>query len=124
MWIIGLSGFAGTGKDTVADILVERHNYVKVSMADPLKRFCCDALDFSTDQLWGPSELRNKPDDRYKRKSGEKLTPRYALQTLGTEWGRDCYPDIWVDYAIDVAERLFDDPHLVYSAQRVLYGVE
>jgi hypothetical protein len=23
------------------------------------------------------------------------LTPRFALQTLGTEWGRACYADVW-----------------------------
>jgi hypothetical protein len=34
------------------------------------------------------------------------LTPRYALQTLGTEWGRNCYTNTWVDYAIRVASRL------------------
>ena len=31
------------------------------------------------------------------------LTPRYCLQQLGTEWGRRCYPNTWVDYAIRTA---------------------
>ncbi len=37
------------------------------------------------------------------------LTTRYALQRLGTEWGRDCYPDVWVDYALRTATRLLSD---------------
>jgi hypothetical protein len=37
------------------------------------------------------------------------LTPRYALQQLGTNWGRDCYPDVWVDYALRTASRLLAD---------------
>lgn len=30
----------------------------------------------------------------------ECLTPRHALQTLGTDWGRACYDRIWIDYAL------------------------
>lgn len=35
--ILGLSGFAGAGKDEVAKILVERHGFTRVAFADPLK---------------------------------------------------------------------------------------
>ena len=128
--IIGLSGFAGSGKDTVADALVEERNFVKVSMADGLKRMCRDTYDFSDEQLWGASEQRSKPDKRYPRedhimevglqpdpvcvvcgaKLSEKkqcyLTPRYALQQLGTEWGRNCYPGTWVEYTLRVVKSL------------------
>ena len=38
---------------------------------------------------------------------GEYLTPRYALQTLGS-WGRDCYSDIWVEYTLRVVGKLLD----------------
>ena len=34
------------------------------------------------------------------------LTPRHALQQLGTEWGRRCYNNTWIDYAIRVADFL------------------
>ena len=36
------------------------------------------------------------------------LTPRYALQTLGTEWGQDCFKNTWVDLTIRDAERVLD----------------
>jgi len=131
--IIGIAGNAGVGKDTVADHLVKNHGCVKVSLADPLKRICRDVFNFSEDQLWGPSEKRNEPDRRYPRTYAvavpegsdyvllredgtvkpkaewpvlEYLTPRHALQQLGTQWGRSCYPDIWVDYALRVAQAL------------------
>jgi hypothetical protein len=42
------------------------------------------------------------------------LTPRYALQKLGTEWGRDCYGNVWVDYALRVAKTLLEDPNFNY----------
>jgi len=31
------------------------------------------------------------------------LTPRFALQLLGTEWGRACYPDVWIDLGVRTA---------------------
>lgn len=34
------------------------------------------------------------------------LTPRHALQQLGSEWGRSCSPDVWVRYALSVHRRL------------------
>lgn len=35
--IIGLSGYAQSGKDTVANILVEKHGYRRVGFADPIR---------------------------------------------------------------------------------------
>jgi hypothetical protein len=114
--IIGLCGLAGSGKDTVADFLVNNHEFVKVALADPLKRICKDVFYFTDEQLWGPSAERNKLDERYPRKPtreefidgdrAEFLTPRHALQQLGTEWGRSCYNNVWVDYALRVADTL------------------
>jgi len=34
------------------------------------------------------------------------LTPRYVLQTLGTEWGRTVGPTMWNDYALRMAVKL------------------
>jgi len=123
--IIAISGLSGTGKDTAADILVRNHGFVKVSLADPIKRICRDVFGFTDDQLWGPSESRNAPDKRYVRLAKGALgsswtsngptpnppedvylTPRHALQQLGTEYGRNCYDDIWVEYAVRVYETL------------------
>jgi hypothetical protein len=36
--IIGLSGYAQSGKDTVANILVEKHGYTRVAFADPIRK--------------------------------------------------------------------------------------
>jgi hypothetical protein len=43
------------------------------------------------------------------------LTPREALQKLGTEWGRECYPNTWVDLCIRTARKLLDDPSARYT---------
>ena len=124
--IIGILGKAGSGKDTAADFMVAQHGFVKVAVADPLKRICREVFDFSEEQLFGPSEKRNEPDRRYLRwmadiphmltEDAKKefpdgnvpqyLTPRHALQQLGTEWGRACYENVWVDYALRVAKKV------------------
>lgn len=150
--IIGLSGLAGSGKDFIANLLVKNHGFVKIALADPLKRICQDVFDFSDEQLFGSSEERNKPDKRYftgkirgdiigyedtrillclekgieptheEIEEGCKiyLTPRFALQSLGTEWGRRCYPNIWTDYTLKIARKLLSDQNWQYDPR---YGI-
>jgi len=143
MKIVGISGLAGSGKDTVADMLVDgpKTRFHKVALADPMKRFAQEIFRFTDDQLWGPSDKRNEPDKRYvhmkkgalgstvttwnnqqdtynTKPSPEEdiyLTPRHALQRLGTEWGRDCYENVWVDYALRVSEKLLQPSGTTYG---------
>lgn len=112
--IIGLSGIAGAGKDTVADILVRERGFVKVSLADPMKRAVADWFGWDVERLWGPSDRRNAVDPAY-----NNLTARRALQFLGTEVGRELWRDVWVDYALRIARQLLDgeptNPQVVYG---------
>lgn len=138
--IIGLLGKAGSGKDTIADMFAE-HGYVKIAFADPIKRYCMDAFDFSEEQLWGPSEKRSEPDPRYRIRDkdcvgnlqeitsrhvteledqrifgvGPYLTPRDALQKIGTEGGRAAYDDVWVDYTIRKSKELLNNKNIIYN---------
>jgi hypothetical protein len=127
--IIGVCGLASSGKSEVAKHLEEKHGTVSIAFADPLKRILMETFDFTEEQLWGPSEKRSEPDKRYPRpehrfrgpstcevcgfKLGKGvpeplcyLTPRYALQSLGTEWGRNCYPNVWVDHTLRTVEKI------------------
>ncbi len=61
--VLGLLGPAGSGKDLVADWLVEKKNFVKIAFADPMKRFVAQAFSIEKDRLWGPSEKRNEMFD-------------------------------------------------------------
>lgn len=95
--ILLLSGEANSGKDTVAqmvvDSLCEREiNVAVVAYADPMKRFTRELFDFTKEQLWGPSETRNGidplfgPDEYETYRSGLRWSP---LQRMLFEWGLD-----------------------------------
>lgn len=84
--IIGITGAAGAGKDTVADFLVEKYGFEKMSMAGPLKAGLV-AMGF-------PEPLNRA--DKEKLIPGFDFTWREAAQKLGTEWGRGLDPNIWV----------------------------
>lgn len=115
MNIIGISGLAGSGKDTAAGFLLSRSGFVKISLADPIKRFAMDVWEFSNEQLWGASKYRNAPDYRYELSPNNFLTPRHVLQHLGTEGGRAIDYDVWIRYAIRTASRLLEDSDCIYT---------
>lgn len=119
--LIVLSGEAGAGKDSVADILVDQYGYEKFSLSEEMKIFCQRVFGWSDEQLWGPSQFRNAPDPKWARpcpycKGTGRIrvmrrrdcytcegrgeindnSPRRVLQLLGDEWARQMiHPDIW-----------------------------
>ncbi len=86
MILIGLTGKAGAGKDTVADYLVAKHRYEKLSMAGPLKAGLA---------AMGLPEPSNR-DDKELVIPGLGFSWRQAAQRLGTEWGRGLDEDLWL----------------------------
>lgn len=45
MTIISVSGKKASGKDTLANVLVKKHGFTKISLADPLREMCCKVFD-------------------------------------------------------------------------------
>lgn len=90
--IIAFTGYAGSGKSTAAQHLVERHGYTLVKFAAPLKAMM-RALGLGEREIEG--DLKEMPSPLLCGR-----TPRHAMQTLGTEWGRDLiHPSLWVTVA-------------------------
>jgi hypothetical protein len=99
--IIGLTGYAGSGKSTAAQHLVEKHGFTLVKFAGPLKQMM-RCLGLGDREIEG--ELKEEPHPLLSGK-----TPRYAMQTLGTEWGRDLIGfGLWVDVAMASAATVID----------------
>ncbi len=88
--VIAFMGKKLSGKTTAGKYLVEKHDYVRVRFAQTLKDMLYE-FGLSHEELDG--SLKEVPCV----KLGGK-TPVQAMQTLGTEWGRELmYPNIWVD---------------------------
>jgi hypothetical protein len=89
MSLIAVTGFKGSGKSEVSKCLVKQ-GYVRVSFGDPLKNML-KAIGLTDEHLFG--SLKEVPTDILCNE-----TPRYAMQSLGTEWGRLLIHDrIWTN---------------------------
>lgn len=119
--IISITGNMGVGKDTMADYIVARYGFVKISMSDGFKRIAKEVYEFSDEQLWGPSEARNRPDMRYPREDGTYLTARIVTQLLGSELSRLAYPETWVVYIKRVIEKI--ESGSFYTVQQGPYEI-
>lgn len=99
--IVGLLGFIGSGKGTVADILVDHFGYTKMSFADSLKDCCALMFNWPRHLLEGDTkesrEWRETPDEFWSKEFGKQFTPRIALQLMGTESVREVFhEDFWI----------------------------
>ncbi len=98
--LVGLLGRKGSGKDTAALVLLSR-GYQNVKFAGALKDMLrcllfVQGLDNDTIQRMVEGDLKETETPYLGGR-----TPRYAMQTLGTEWGRDLIADVlWVGTAI------------------------
>lgn len=100
--IIGISGLIGSGKDTVADYLVNTHAFQRISFAGVIKDVASSIFGWNRELLEGRTkasrEWREQVDPWWANKLGmSHFTPRYVLQNFGTELFRDHFhPDIWI----------------------------
>lgn len=108
--IIGLSGYAQAGKDTLGAILVAQHGFRRVAFADKLR-----AMALALDPIVGAAmfgetfRLSDLIDQGGWEEAKRSPEVRRLLQRLGTEAGRDILGnDIWVNAALDQVN--LDDP--------------
>jgi len=100
--IIGVCGFIGTGKDTIADYLVNIHQFRRESFASTLKDAVSSVFGWDRELIEGRTrqarEWREQVDPWWsKRLEMPDLTPRWVLQYWGTEVCRRGFHDnIWI----------------------------
>jgi hypothetical protein len=104
--IIGINGFKGAGKDTVADYLVSKYGFEKASFAALLKQSVAALFGISLDDI---ERWKNSPSMTVKIvgpsfpmardiKTHSQLTFRQFLQRYGTEAHREIFGyDFWVN---------------------------
>jgi len=116
--LVALTGLAGCGKDTVADVLVEQHAFTKLAFADTLRAevaaaFAIDpayltqretkehaisalALDRCLDRAFvARMEHVLHPVGIYPTVMAKPRSPRHIMQWWGTEFRRAQNPDYW-----------------------------
>ena len=104
--ILGLSGWARNGKDTVADHLISKYGYERISFAAPMKEALYRLNPKITINNVVSTPIRIGVDiygwDDLKTHGPEV---RELLQRFGTEVGREMFgEDFWVNAAIDSIE--------------------
>lgn len=102
--VIAICGFAGAGKDTMADVLVKDFGYVKISMADAIKDMLAIVFGWDRDMLQGSTTesriWREQPDAYWSEILGYDFSPRKAMTLVGTDLFRNrFFNDIWVHTA-------------------------
>jgi len=98
--VIALIGKAGSGKTIIAKYLELNYDYVRVSFAETLKDMLRE-MGLSEAEISG--SLKEEPCSLLLDK-----TPRHAMQTLGTEWGRNLiHEDLWANiWKVRAAQQL------------------
>ena len=113
--IIGLVGLIGSGKDTVADYLVNVHEFRRESFAGTLKDAVAAVFGWDRTLLEGRTkasrEWREQVDPWWAaRLNMPDLTPRWVLQYWGTEvMRRGFHDDIWIASLENKLRKTTDD---------------
>ena len=102
--IIGLIGYKGSGKDTLADYLVKKHNFVKYNFSNPIKEI--SKIMFNLDD----KDINDKETiiDEY------NLSPRIIFQRLGTEFGQYMIYELFPELKTKIKKRTFWLKHFTH----------
>lgn len=93
--VIGLTGAAGSGKDSVAEIICEQYRFIRLGFADPIYEM--ESIITRT-----PVHILQKRESKEVVLERLGVTRRKLKQTLGTEWGRILINEnIWVNHLDD-----------------------
>lgn len=113
MKFVFLSGFSGSGKDTVADILVKDFNYVKYAFAQPIKESVSTALSIPT--AWCSDQ-----EKKATFKTAKGLTLReHIIQVAERERARD--PEVWAKKIVQQIKYSINKDYIVFSDWRNLH---
>lgn len=122
--IVGLLGKAGSGKTTAAQHMAEAYGAKRISFAAPLKEMAKIIWEFTDEQVYGSTESKETWDGRW------NVTPRLAMQRLGTSARQWIHPEVWIHaafntinnhYATHPEERLYvvDDVRFINEVKAI-----
>jgi hypothetical protein len=98
--IIGLTGYAQSGKDSVAKILVEKHGFIRVAFADRIRDFVFDADPMYTLVGNEPRYLRSFVESVGWEEAKKHPEVRRLLQNIGVAARNIFGEQFWIDQAM------------------------
>ena len=119
--IIGLSGYAQSGKDTVAELLCLNYGFKRISFALPMR----DAVYTLNPIVEGGNRVADLVDEYGWDVAKANPEVRRLLQVFGTEVGRELFGErFWIDQAFKRAEEyqrvVFSDVRFPNEAKAIL----
>lgn len=98
--LVGFVGYIGSGKGSAGEIL-QNIGFQPISFANKLKDAVSVMFGWPRELLEGNTaasrDFREQEDSYWTKALGKKITPRLALQWMGTEAGRNVFGrDVWV----------------------------
>jgi hypothetical protein len=119
--IIGLTGYAQSGKDTVAKILVENYGYTRVAFADKIRDFIYDMNPMVDNVAGEPIFIKERIDRDGWEMAKKNPHVRRALQNAGVSARKLFGPQFWINEAM---KTMLNDPrpdmHYVITDVRFL----
>lgn len=104
MKLIGLCGYKRSGKDTIANCF-RRLGYTQLAFATPIKLMLETLFEYANVNEKLVAECLNGHRKDFALGTLQACSSRHAMQTLGTEWGRNLIgQDLWVDILFDRAQ--------------------
>jgi hypothetical protein len=119
--IIGVCGFQSSGKDTIADYLIKKHNFIRLSFASVLKDVISIMFNWPRDKLEGLTKedrIWREEIDKWWAKTLEipQLSPRYVMQYVGTDlFKKHFHTDIWVKIMENKINNLHNKQNIIIS---------
>lgn len=129
MIVIGLTGLMRAGKDSVADVLVREHGFVKMSFAAPLKRMvknldpivgfapagCCAECEGEIEPVYLSDLYASGMTDDQIKASEYGPEARRMWQRFGTDVMRAEEDDYWIQAAYRDLLKLGRDARVVFT---------
>lgn len=94
--IIGLTGYAQSGKDTVAKILVDKYGFVRVAFADKIRDFLYEMNPMIDSVAGEPIFLKERVDRDGWEVAKQNPHIRRALQNAGISARNHFGDDFWI----------------------------
>ena len=98
--IIGLTGYAQSGKDTIANILVKDHGFVRVAFADKIREFLYEMNPMVDNVAGEPIFLKERVDRDGWEVAKQNPHIRRALQNAGVSARKNFGENFWVHQAL------------------------